>query len=114
MLLYRSLVLGLLGALIMLEVGRTGPGHRGMRWMHEPVVAMPTIVDVSRYALDAGADVAPLLGLRPGERIASIDDAKVGDAEAAVEAIRVARGGEYIDLDVARAGGDRRVLVLVH
>ena len=111
MLLYRSLVLGLIGALIMLEIGRTGPARGGGA---TPAVAMPTIVDVSRYALDAGADVAPLLGLHPGERIASIDDAAVGDASAALAAIRAARGGEYIDLEVARAGGDRRVLVLVH
>ena len=113
MLLYRSLVLGLIGALIMLEVARTGPTHRGLRWASPPA-AVPTIVDVSRVALDAGADVAPVLGLHPGERIASIDDAAVGDASAALTAIRAARGGQYIDLDVAHAGGDRRVLVLVH
>jgi hypothetical protein len=115
MLLYRSLVLGLIGALIMLEVARTGPAHPGMRWATaERAAAAPTIVDVSRHALDAGADVAPLLGLHPGERVAAIDDARVVDAGAALAAIRAARGGEYIDLDVARAGGARRVLVLVH
>lgn len=110
MVLYRSLVLGLLGALVMLEVARTGPPHHGFALS----AVMPTIVDVSRPALDAGADVAPVLGLRPGERIAAIDDAPVDEAGAAIAAIRGAHAGEYLDLDVQRVGGARRVLVLVH
>lgn len=115
MLLYRSLVLGLIGALIMLEVARSGPAHHVLHAdASASVAASPTIIDVSRLALDVGADVAPVLGLRPGERIAAIDDAPVGDASAAVAAIRGARAGEYLDLDVQRAGAARRVLVLVH
>ena len=113
MLLYRSLVLGLIGALIMLVVTRSAPAHDAPPASSDVAIA-PTIVDVSRPALDVGADVAPALGLRPGERIAAIDDAPIGDATAALAAIRGARAGEYLDLDVQRAGAARRVLVLVH
>jgi S1-C subfamily serine protease len=115
MMLYRSLVLGLVGALLMLQVAQNGaPPLEGEARAAPPPVDLPTIVDVSRPALAAGGDVAPALGLRPGERIAAIDDAPVTDTLAAVAAIRGARAGQYLDLDVMRAGRARRVLVLVH
>ncbi|HTJ42327.1 MAG TPA: hypothetical protein VL463_09555 [Kofleriaceae bacterium] len=107
MVLYRSIVLGLVAALVMLELGRAARPEPQVR-------ALPTIIDVSRPALASGGDVAPALGLRPGERIAAIDDAPVRDASAALAQIRDARSGQFLDLDVHRAGGDRRVLVLVH
>jgi hypothetical protein len=115
MLLYRSLVLGLVGSLLMLEVARNGtPPLEAAARAEPPPSCAPTIVDVSRPALAAGGDVAPALGLRPGERIAAIGDAPVADEGAAVAAIRDARPGQYLDLDVMRAGGSRRLLVLVH
>ena len=115
MLLYRSLVLGLVGALVMLQVARNGtPPLEGTAQAERPPSEVPTIVDVSRPALAAGGDVSPALGPRPGERIAAIDHAPVADVGAAVAAIRGARAGQYLDLDVARAGRARRVLVLVH
>ena len=118
MLLYRSLVLGLVGSLVMLEAARSAmPPIETEAHATAPADAAadaPTIVDVSRPALGAGADVAPALGLRPGERIAAIDDAPITDVGAAVSAIRGARAGQFLDLDVARAGRARRVLVLVH
>jgi len=106
---YRSLVLGLVGALVLIEATRV------RRPAPAPIPA-PTIVDVSRQALGDGAvDVAPVVGLRPGERIAMIDDAAVVDGAAALgTALRAAEPGQFVDLDVRRAGGDRRVLVLVH
>jgi hypothetical protein len=112
MLLYRSLVLGLVGAIVMLEVARSA--EPPVRAEAAPRPDAPTIVDVSRPALAAGGDVSPALGLRPGERIAAIGDTPVADAGAVLAAIRGARGGQYLDLDVARAGRARRVLVLVH
>jgi S1-C subfamily serine protease len=106
MVLYRSIVLGLVAALVMLELGR---------WQRPSThPASPTIVDVSRAALASGADVAPVLGLHPGERIAAIDDTPVRDGGAVISAIRDAHAGQYVDLDVRRAGAARRVLVLIH
>jgi hypothetical protein len=106
---YRSLILGLVGALVLIEATRV----RHARPRPGPA---STIVDVSQRALDQGAvDVAPVVGLRPGERIAMIDDAVVVDGASALGvALHAAHPGQYVDLDVRRAGGDRRVLVLVH
>lgn len=115
--LYRSLLLGLVGAVLLMEATHTAPrgGERRAIAAAPAARAAPTIVDVARGALDAQIDVGLVLGLRPGERVAAIDDAPVGDGrEAAVAAIRDAPAGRYLDLDVARAGATRRVLVLVH
>jgi len=111
MMLYRSLVLGLVGALILIEVGRPSPRAVGAT----DASSAPTIVDVSRAALDTGVDVGPVVGLRLGERVARVDDQPVSDGMVAVsEAIRTAAPGQFLDLDVLRGGAARRVLVLVH
>ena len=111
MMLYRSLVLGLLGALILLVArhpARPAPGAS------EPTGPRATIVDISHDALVAGADVQPALGLAPGERVVAIDDQPVRDRAAVGSAIESAEHGRFVDLDVRRAGTTRRVLVLVH
>jgi hypothetical protein len=115
MLLYRSLVLGIVGAIILLEVARPTPAPR-LRPLIEMAPVAPTLVDVSRQALDVAAvDPAPVIGLRPGERIARVDETPVVDGAAAFGArLRSARAGDFLDLDVRRGERARRVLVLVH
>jgi hypothetical protein len=109
MMLYRSLVLGLVGALVLLEVARSGPASP------PPPRETPTIIDVSRAALASPIDLGPLFGLKPGERIARLDDRPLSDGTSEVgAAIRTAFPGQYLDLDVLRPDGARRVLVLVH
>lgn len=89
-----------------------------------PPVAAPvrvpdvTVIDVAR-GLD-GVAVASLVALRPGERIATVDDRPVASDAAAGAAIaaRVASASTeahgYIDLGVRGAAGGRRVLVMLH
>jgi hypothetical protein len=117
MMMYRSLVVGLLGAIALLVA--TGPGSA------PDVVAPPaaaasfeaprndaSVVDVS-YGR-AGLDLMPLLGLAPGERIASLDGAPADSAALTIQWY-AARPGGYLDVGVLDAGGDeRRILVLVH
>ncbi|MEZ4403740.1 MAG: hypothetical protein R3B06_27195 [Kofleriaceae bacterium] len=103
---YRSVVLGLLGALALLAATRGQPPPT------PPAAARDAIVDVSRQA--AGDRVLALLGLGPGERVTAI-----GDAPATLEDVpaawRALASGSYLDLTVAGPGGAaRRVLVLAH
>jgi hypothetical protein len=122
MMLYRSLVLGLIGTLVMLEAARSAPALHvsappGAAATAAAAAALPTIVDVSRRALDGdvGIDLGAVVGLHPGERVASVDDRPVGDGTSAVTAaLRDAGPGQFLDLDVRRPGGGRRVLLLVH
>ncbi len=115
MLLYRSLILGLVGALVMIEAARSGHTPRPRVALSDGAPPTIAIVDVSRRALDAGADVGPVVGLHPGERIARLDDQPVTDGTSAIgAAIRGAEPGQYLDVDVTRSGGQRRILVLVH
>jgi hypothetical protein len=114
MMVYRTLVVGLLGAIALLVAER--PTFE--RAEATPVVlatapaSEAAVVDVSRAI--AGADPIPLLGLHPGERVVEID----GVAADAIElAGRWAQAfpGEYVDVGVSLAGGSsRRILVLVH
>ncbi len=115
MLLYRSLVLGIVGALVLLQISSPAPRARP-RPMVPMAPSAPTLVDVSRRALDAGpVDPSPVIGLRPGERIARVDEQPVVDGAAAFGArLRSARAGDFLDLDVRRGAAARRVLVLVH
>jgi hypothetical protein len=115
MMVYRSLVVGLLGALVLLyTVPRPGAGVRETAAAVE-VDPSPeaTLVDVSRRA--AGADPMPLLGLHPGERVAAIDGVA---ADGLALAVRWAytHPGEYLDIEVTGGGttSARRILVLVH
>ena len=117
MMVYRSLVVGLLGAIALLVAARpAAPGGA-------PVVAdaradaagtatEATVVDVSRRA--AGADPMPLVGLAPGERVVEVDGA-AGDGATLVARWAVAAPGQFVDVGArTAAGGARRILVLVH
>ena len=105
---YRSLVIGLLTAAVMLlarpwVVPSRSSGDNADRL---------AVVDVDRAA--AGDHVLDLLGLAPGERVVAIDD-RPGTTEDVATAWRAAAPGRFLDLDVAGPGGAfRRVLVLVH
>lgn len=114
MMVYRSIVVGLLGALVLLVAA---PPRATPVLVATPVAVAPSseaaVVDVSRRA--AGDDPMPLLGLRPGERVAAVDGVA---ADSVVLAGRWAQAfpGEYLDIEVAGGGtaAARRILVLVH
>lgn len=118
MMVYRSLVVGLLGAIALLVAARPAAGPGGA-----PVVvdaradaawsaAEATVVDVSRRA--AGADPMPLVGLAPGERVVEVDGA-AGDGATLVARWADAAPGQFVDVGARTAGGGaRRILVLVH
>jgi hypothetical protein len=62
------------------------------------------------------ADLASLVALNPGERVTALND-RPTDAELAKEVAIASQGlhaGEYLDLTVASATGERRVLLLLH
>jgi hypothetical protein len=117
MMVYRSLVVGLLGAIVLL-VAAPHPNPRSAARETPVEVVAPsetdaTLVDVSRRI--AGTDPMPLLGLHPGERVAAVD----GLAANGVDLVdRWARTfpGEFLDIEVAGGGASsvRRILVLVH
>jgi hypothetical protein len=113
MMVYRSLVVGLLGAIALLVASRPAPALVAVETPVEVVAAEApaTVVDVSRAI--AGDDPVPLLGLAPGERVIEVDGA-VGDTGALVRRWVSVVPGEYVDVGVAGGGGVRRVLVLVH
>jgi hypothetical protein len=118
MMVYRSLVVGLLGAIVLLVAApRPNPKPAVARETPVQVVAPgeadATLVDVSRRI--AGADPMPLLGLHPGERVASIDGAAADGVELADRWARTFPG-EYLDIEVTGGGiaSARRILVLVH
>jgi hypothetical protein len=102
---FRSLVLGLLGACAILFAQAA----------NRPVVVQAaepsnrvTIIDVAPNV----ADVIPLLALAPGEHVTSVGDrAVLTDLEAGA-AIRDTRqtSGHFVDLTTTR----RRILVLLH
>jgi hypothetical protein len=117
MMVYRSLVVGLLGAIVLL-VAAPRPSQRPAAHATAVEIATPsdaeaTLVDVSRRI--AGEDPMPLLGLHPGERVAAVD----GAAATGVDLVdRWARTfpGEFLDIEVTGGGtaSARRILVLVH
>jgi hypothetical protein len=106
MLLYRSAVLGLLCALLLLVATR-----ETARPAAAPGAAV--VVDVSRAAMNAaGLGPEALIAVRPGERIASVDG--VAGAGALGAAWRAARDGGFVDVELASRDARRRVLLLVH
>lgn len=119
--LYRSLVVGLLGAIALLvaslPAAATRPQVRDARAAVAPRLLSPpvpeaTVVDVSRAR--AGADVMPLLGLAPGDRIVTIDGAPADGVLLAAQ-WQASGPGTYLDVGVRGPRGDeRRILVLVH
>ena len=119
MMLYRSLVLGLVGALILIQVDRAVHAPRVVRIANTGNVAppeTPTVVDVSRDALAAaGRDPSTVVGLDRGERITAVDSLAVRDGGIALrDALDGAAPGTFVDLEIARGGAARRVLVLLH
>jgi hypothetical protein len=54
--------------------------------------------------------------LNGGERVSAINDRPIADDQLAIEAISSLplRAGQYVDLTVTSATGERRVLVLLH
>lgn len=76
----------------------------------EPALA---VVDVAPSV--AASSVARLVSLAAGEWIAEVNDQRAHSAfEAASLISAFAEHGGYLDVTVARRGGSRRVLVLVH
>jgi len=112
MMVYRSLVVGLLGALVLLVAA---PRHTTPVLVATPVEIAPAsdaaVVDVSRRA--AGDDPMPLLGLHPGERIAAVDGV-AADTLTFVGRWSQTFPGEYVDVEVTGGTSARRILVLVH
>jgi hypothetical protein len=112
MLVYRSLVLGLLGACVMLLAQRpvayihvAAPSSERAMLAAPPSNTQPTIIDLSTsLCADGSCDAIQLLSLlhlAPDERVVALQDAP-----------KVA--GNYIDLTVSSPRGERRVLVLMH
>ena len=73
-----------------------------------------SIVDVAEQV--GPAKLAELVYLKGGERVTAINDRPVADDQLAIEAISSLplRAGQYVDLTVSGATGERRVLVLLH
>lgn len=124
---YRSLVVGLLGALVLLVAAptvvpqRSAATPQGLTQVGRDVFVvgdrsiddrdLVTVVDVSRRA--AGNDPVPLLGLHPGERIAAVDGV-AADTVTFVGRWAQAFPGDYVDVEVTGGTRARRILVLVH
>ena len=116
MLLFRSLALGLLSACFFLlafrptYVVRVEPAAPA----RVATATGPTLVDVGQGV--SSAAITQLVHLAPDEHIIAIDDRPVADdldAGAALATHPLWPGG-YIDLTVAAATHQRRVLVLFH
>ncbi|HVV85866.1 MAG TPA: hypothetical protein VHE35_22560 [Kofleriaceae bacterium] len=139
MMIYRTLVVGLLGAIVLFlaqettmlgrldrgRVGRAGPrpalvDHRAppfalaaaLRPAEPAVDDPPILVHASRAA---GVDPLAILGLDAAHRPIAIDDRAIEGAWP--DAIRArwdgARAGSYFELRVVDAEGQHRMLVLV-
>ena len=118
MLLFRSLSIGLLGACFCLLAMR--PAYEVRIASAPPLFIAPpsqptaTIVDVAPG--QGPIQIARLIALGPGERIVAVDDRHVaGTLDAGVVLASHAMGAQqYVDLEIAGASGERRVLVLLH
>jgi len=102
MTLYRSLVIGLLGACLYLLAHRSPTvvtrAPSPVRLVRAPLVPQrvaPTLIDVSSQM--SPDQLVSLVRLTPGERITSYDDHRA-----------------YVDVTVQGLRGERRVLMLVH
>jgi len=118
MLLFRSIVVGMLAGCLLLLAQRprpavllvpSGPQVNSLR--EGP---RPTIIDVA--PLVAPEELVRLVRLAPGEHIVDVNGAHVsGDLEAGALISRIdPRPERYVDLTVVGALGERRVLVLMH
>jgi len=117
MMMYRALVVGLLGAIALLVAldpdSRPRPAAVAVADVApDDEVPATAVVDVARA--HAGADPMPLLGLHPGERVTAVDGV-VTDGVGLIGRWDQAFPGEYVDVAVRDgAGHERRILVLVH
>lgn len=105
MLVFRSLVLGLLGACAILLAQAA---NRPVVVQAAPTANRATIIDVAPGV----SDVIPLLHLAPGEHVLSVGDRSVLTDLEAGAAIRDTpqSPGRYLDVTTTQ----RRVLVLLH
>jgi hypothetical protein len=115
--LLRLLTMGL-GIAMVVVFATWQPVHIDVRAPAAPpaTTAPMSVVDVAHGV--APVALASLLRLSPGERIIAIND-RVVDRELGLDddiliASLAPRTGEYIDLTVASATSERRVLLLVH
>lgn len=135
MLVFRSMVLGLLGACVLLLAQRPIT-HIHVDASRPSVVASlaapasptpaPTIIDLAlRYCYPNTSGVhacfasepLELLKLAPGERVTAVGDTQVEGWWAIKQALdgQAYRGdGQYIDLTIAGGDGERRALLLLH
>jgi hypothetical protein len=113
MMVYRSIVVGLLAALVLLVAGAQRRTHVLVATPVDVTTASndAAVVDVSWRA--AGADPMPLLGLHPGERVAAVDGV-AADSVALAGRWAQAFPGQYLDVEVTGRTSARRILVLVH
>ena len=122
MLLFRSLSVGLLGAVLYFVVaGSPGTQQPCMQLALEPTVSVTatrpdvTIVDVAKNV--EPSLVASLVRIDDAEAIVKVDGRSVtGNIEGGARIASHARGSQrYIDVEIATALGEpRRVLVLLH
>ena len=113
MLLFRSLVLGLLGACCLLLATR--PAARVVeRIVYRPGPPVATIIDVSAGV--PPAQLGSLVHLDPGEHVIAVDDrAVVDDLDAGAVLAQLDPRPAFVDLQVSGGhGGQRRVVLLLH
>lgn len=121
MLLFRSISVGLLGAVLYFVATPASPtivtraSPHALAAIPEPAPPV-TVIDVAP-GVDA-TRIAGLVRLEPGERISHVGDRAVTselEAGAAIALHPRGRGGSFVDLAVATPGSPaRRVLVLLH
>ena len=99
---------------VRLEVVRPEVVHREVVHSAHPAPPGVRIVDVAEQV--GPAKLAELVYLNGGERVSAINDRPIADDQLAIEAISSLplRAGQYVDLTVTSATGERRVLVLLH
>jgi hypothetical protein len=123
MLLLRLLNTSLCAACVILlvtfqpvRITRVLPGAppRPVTARHDFVPPPLSVVDVAGGV--ALSELGPLLHLRPGERITAINDRPLACGHPAFELLAELspRPGGYVDLTVASALTERRVLMLLH
>ena len=116
MLLFRSIALGLLGAIAWLLATHTSTTkiqhERELVAIAQKPGPTPTIIDVAPGL--SATQIAQLVKLGPTERVTSVDDRVVtGNLDAGT--VMTAEGRHFVDLTVTGAArSERRVLVLIH
>jgi len=126
MLLFRSLVIGLIAGCVVLlinmrpkldAVATSAALARTTRpslWVDRPSGGNATLIDVAHGV--SPRDVSSLVKLDAGEHVASVGDVRVESDLAAGTMIADSAHSHasFIDLEVAGPSGKRRVLVLIH